>query len=117
MKQKRVVVKNRDGRVIGEVLGDVLTKRVRGSVHMLRSPRAWAVDVEALRQAERLGARWVVVLDTETGERYRASVAVFWEHGVNVERGFGLQVALPMDYWQRTPRGELEAVQLGLFGR
>lgn len=41
------------GRVIGEVTAaGEFQKRVRGSVHFLRSPRAVAWDIDALREAE-----------------------------------------------------------------
>lgn len=115
VRRYKAVVRSGNGRVIGEVVGDTFTKQVRGSIHQLRAPRAWGVDVDALEEAERLGARWVVVVDRDDGSRYRASVAAFWERGVRLERGFGPQVALPLAYWQRTGAGEREVEQLGLW--
>lgn len=112
---KGVPVRSAGGRVVGRVVEGVLVKHVKGSIHRLREPVAWACDVAVLEQAEAAGARDVVILDDETGIRYRASVAAMWEHGVRLERGFGPQVALPLERWQRTAPGELEPVQLHLW--
>lgn len=35
-----------DGKVAGQLQGDVFIKPVVGSRHMLRTPRAWAIDAE-----------------------------------------------------------------------
>jgi hypothetical protein len=110
-----VKVRLPDGRVVGEVRGDVFVKRVQGSKHMLQKPRAWAVDVAVLHEAEALGARAVEVVDTETNTTYRAPLERFWTRGIRVNRGYGEQVALLLTDWQ--VNGEpARAVQLSLFG-
>ena len=101
--------------VIGTVVNDTFIKSVRGSVHMLKVPRGWACDVSALKEAERLGAKWLVIVDDETETRYRATLATFLRDGIPVNRGFGAQLALPLELWQTTRRGDVEATQLG-FG-
>ena len=89
-----------DGRaVVGRVEGDVFRKSARSSVHMLRRPRAWAADVDALDQARAAGAAWVEVLDLDTGAIYRAALVDFYRRGVTVNRGHGPQLALPLDCW------------------
>jgi len=108
------VIRRRDGRVIGKVQGQVFYKRIRGSKHILRVPPAIAVDTEALRAAEHLGAREVLVEDTENGTLYRASIAMFWEHGFEFNRGFGDQVGLPLHRWKVQRKGE--PVQQALWG-
>ena len=61
-----------DGRaIVGRVEGDTFYKRARSTVHLLRRPRAWACDVDALDQARAAGAEWVEVHDLDTGTRYR----------------------------------------------
>ena len=75
-----------DGRaVVGRVEGDTFHKSARSSVHMLRRPRAWAADVDAL--------------DLDTGAIYRAALVDFYRRGVAVNRGHGPQLALPLDCW------------------
>ena len=69
---------------------------------MLRRPRAWACDVDALDQARAAGAVWVEVLDLDTGASYRAALADFYRRGVAINRGHGPQLALPLACWEVT---------------
>ena len=89
-----------DGRaIVGRVEGDTFYKRARSTVHLLRRPRAWACDVDALDQARAAGAEWVEVLDQDTGARYRVALVEFYRRGLRVDRGHGLQLALPLECW------------------
>jgi len=90
---------NAQGKPVANLQGRVLRKRVRGSKHRLRVPPAWAVDEEILRQAEQDGARTVEVEDAETGIIYTAPLQEFWAKGIEIDRGFGRQLALPMGLW------------------
>lgn len=56
---------------------------------MLRRPRAWACDRDALDQAREAGASTVEVFDRDTGATYRADLADFYRRGVTVNRGHG----------------------------
>lgn len=98
-------------RAVGHVAGDTFYKRVRGSAHFLRTPRAIAFDESTLRDAERAGARYVEVTDAETGREYRAPLALIWERGFRVSRGHGEQLALILSDFNRQPAPE----QLALF--
>ena len=90
-----------DGRaIVGRVEGDTFYKRARSTVHLLRRPRAWACDVDALDQARAAGAEWVEILDQDTGARYRAALADFYRRGLRVDRGHGAQLALPLAAWE-----------------
>ena len=104
------------GRVVGQVRGNVFHKTVRGSVHMLRRPPAWALDLGSLLQAEKQGARSVEIRDIETGNRYRASIEQVRRHGFTLDRGYGQQIGLALDRWTLTRPGEVQAEQLNLFG-
>jgi hypothetical protein len=88
--------------VIGQVIGDTFHKRARSSTHMLRRPRAWACDVDALDQAQAAGAVWVAILDQDTGRTYRAALADFLSRGVRVNRGHSDQLGLTLNFWQVT---------------
>lgn len=103
-------------RVVGHVEGAVFRKVVRGSVHMLRRPPAWALDLQSLLDAEAAGATSVEVHDTETGRTYRASVETIRRHGFTFDRGHGRQIGLALDRWTltRSP-AEVAAVQLSLL--
>lgn len=115
-----------DGRaIVGRVEGDTFHKPARSSLHMLRRPRAWACDRDALDQARAAGASTVEVLDRDTGATYRADLADFYRRGVTVNRGHGAQLALPLACWEVTGgqvasrpgvnQSAVGPVQLGLF--
>jgi len=91
---------NSQGQVVASLKGHTLTKRVRGSRHMLRRPPALAFDAAILEQARQDGASVVEILDVETGRIYRAAIDAFELHGFKFNRGFGEQVGLALCYWR-----------------
>lgn len=107
-------------RVVGQVRAGVFSKKVRGSAHMLRTPAAWAFDRSSLVAAENAGAHTVRVEDTETGVLYTVGLPVLWSTGIEIDRGFGQQVALPLRYWSVEMRSSSvrlsQAQQLALAG-
>jgi len=88
------------GQVVASLEGRTLRKRVRGSLHQLRRPPAWCVDVAIFVQARKDGATQVEVLDVETRRIYRAAVDAFDRFGFRFNRGHGDQVGLALCYWQ-----------------
>ena len=101
------------GRVVGEVIGDVLQKHIEFSKHALRRPPALCLDVDSLAEAERLGARYVEITDNESGKIYRAAISTVWAKGFSVDRGFGKQRGLELKHWRRD--GESTAEQMQMF--
>jgi len=104
------------GRVVGQVRGDVFCKTVRSSAHMLRRPPAWALDLQSLLDAERLGARFVELFDRDSGATYRASAEQVRRYGFTFDRGHGRQIGLPLERWAVRKAGQPVAEQLSLFG-
>ena len=113
-KEKKPVYRS-DGRVIGNLQGDTLVKRVIGSKHMLRTPKAWAVDVVAYEQAKRAGARYIEIRDRESGITYRVSLDGFLRFGIRLDRGYGAQIALPLEKWTVMNPSDPAGRQLELF--
>ena len=106
-------VRRADGRIVGELRGDVLSKHARRE-HMLQRPAAWAWDVAILDAAENAGARFTEV--ECDGLIYRASLADFQRYGFPVNRGYGAQRGLPLAHWHVRRKGEAPAaVQMSLF--
>lgn len=111
------------GKVVGQVANGVFVKSIVGSKHILRKPRAIAFDVRSLRDAQDYGATRVAVQDIENGTVYAASIKEIMEHGFTLDRGFGKQVALPINKFQisvKDAKGvpqptEPETVQLAAF--
>ena len=106
-------VRRADGRIVGELRGDVLTKHAKRE-HMLQRPAAWAWDVAILDAAENAGARFTEV--ECDGLIYRASLADFQRYGFPINRGYGAQRGLPLAHWHVRRKGEPPAaVQMSLF--
>ncbi len=86
-----------NGHIVGKVTARTFCKTISGSKHLLRKPAAVAFDRSTLADARKAGALAVAVTDRETGKVYRASIDDIEAHGFGVYRGFGSQVALPVD--------------------
>lgn len=106
-------IRSADGRVIGNIIGDTLVKRVYGSKHMLRTPKGWAVDKTSVFEAKQAGAKKIEIRDRETGIIYRSSLDSFLSYGINFDRGFGPQIALPLDRWTVISPADATERQLG----
>lgn len=101
-------------KTFGLIVGDEFRKSVFGSKHFLRKPPAIAIDQGALDRAEEAGAVRVRVVDKETGWVYSATIAHIRRAGLEINRGWGFQRALPLESWVRQRQGA--AIQLDLFG-
>jgi len=85
---------------VGKVKDGKFCKSITGSKHMLRSPRAIALSVDSLRQAESLGANAIEIRDKESKLIYRATVEHFKRFCFELQRGkFEHQRALVLDRW------------------
>lgn len=97
------LVRNQAGCVVGSIRvlngRTVLYSRVDERLHMLRSPRAWAKDRVALDEARRAGAEAVVLEDHHAARSWDAPLDAFDAHGLDLNRGHGEQVALPVERW------------------
>ena len=89
-------------RVVGEVSSGVFKKTISGSSHILRKPRAIALDVDSLKQAKEYGASTIRITDRETGRVYSADIEYFTRYSFELNRGFGAQYALTLDRWTVT---------------
>lgn len=88
-----------DGRVVGHVRDGVFRKVLHSSRHFLRRPPAVAFDVFTLDAAEKAGAVHVEVTDSDTGKTYIATIADIRHYALRLDRGHGLQLALPLGRW------------------
>lgn len=111
---KRIPIRA-NSKIIGYVERETFYKNLVASKHFLRVPRAIAFDVSSLNDAERAGARFVEIRDAETSRVYRASIATIRAKGFRVARGFGEQIALAIELWNRD--AEPLATQLNFLER
>jgi hypothetical protein len=72
--------------------------------------------VESLSRAEAAGAHSVEIDDQETSLIYRATFEVIRAHGLRIDRGFGMQIALPFRWWNIGKRVDPNNKQLSLLG-
>ncbi len=99
-------VTDQQGRVIGRIVGREYRKLVSRPDQMLHAPPgfafdAWAMDRLVLPRVERL------VVDCRVdGRRYWVDVESFRRYRMVINRGAGLQYALPLNYWQVTGKAE-----------
>ncbi len=99
---RRRVLYTADGRHSGCVCEDgILKRRASAQRHQLRHPPAWAFEENILREAEQQGVTLVQVQDTDSGCTYTANLSRFWTHGVRLDRGYGVQWALPLNQWYK----------------
>lgn len=83
-----------------EIVGKRLEKHCRSSSHMLRRPRGWCFDIESIEAATRAGIDFVVIYDDDNGCRYTVSLSEFINHGEKINRGYGPQICLRVQYWR-----------------
>jgi hypothetical protein len=89
-----------DGKLIGTLDAGVFTKKVRGSIHRVRTPPGWAIDKLAYDEHLVGKCHTIVIVDTEAHLRYTVSFAKFDEKKILMNRGYGAQYLLVLLYWQ-----------------
>ena len=101
-------------KIIGYLEHDAFFKPVQGSKHQLRCPPAWAIDASAFDDQVKVLATRIVIVDRETNTKYHTSVETFDRLKRTLNRGFGKQYFLTLNYWQVEHNGNR---QLSLWGR
>lgn len=95
------------GGVVGVVSGKVFKRHCKASRHFLRVPPGIAFLRDNLVEAQRLGADRVEVKDDESGAVYSAEIVEVLTCGIEIDRGYGDQVALPLDKFTVTTTNKL----------
>jgi len=79
-----------------------LFKKVQKSKHFLESPEAIAIDKDIFKKAVKMDhIIGVKVYEIEHGITYTASLENFITNSILIDRGFGEQYALPLEYWEK----------------
>ena len=89
-------------RTVGQVIDGVFVKDVSSSKHFLHTPEAIAYTIDTLHAAQRAGAEFCQVLDTDTGIIFKASIAKIWGMGKKFNYGWGDQIYLTVQNWNQT---------------
>ena len=85
---------------VGEIVSKSFIKRVIGSKHMLKAPRAWAIDAGVFENVIKPNCSEIIIKDAESGWIYQVSMEVFDAFKGTLDRGFGKQYFLTIGYWQ-----------------
>lgn len=90
-----------DNKVIGYIEGNSFRKRVKGSLHQLRNPKAWAISKEPFLEDILINTRTIVIEDIETGQDYTCPTEIFSENSFEICRGkFEPQLACPLRFFR-----------------
>jgi hypothetical protein len=99
------------GKMVGKVKGDTFEKIVDSRSHFLKSPPAITVDLRSLEQAETAGARQVIIIDKYTGKEYTATIKYLRAFGLELDRGYGKQIALEIPKWSVKSPGQQRLIE------
>ena len=107
------------GQAVGKVQGGTFRRTVKPS-GQLRQPPSWALWEGLVAALEAAGVLWVELRQAD-GVTWLAPLELFRTKGVTVDRGAGLQLALPLQHWARSeirPAGPEEVAEMlaGLGG-
>jgi hypothetical protein len=92
------------GRMVGYPKGNCLIKHAHSKKHMLMFPKGWAIETELLTRFDQLGIKVILIIDQDSTNAYRAKLSSFYENGIPIDRGFGNQICLPLEFWKISPR-------------
>ena len=87
------------GQAVGKVRNGTFTRKVKAS-GQLRVPPSWALWEGLVTALEAVRVEFVE-LDQEGSVTWVAPLALFRSVGIRIDRGAGLQLALPLEHWAR----------------
>jgi len=90
---------NEEGKLVGRVENGWMVKTgLDPNIHQLRTPPAWATDVEHLQVLKDQDCVGLKLLTTD-GKEWSATLAQFERYGIQIDRSHGPQIALPLKHW------------------
>lgn len=93
------IVRNKNGRFVGQVKDGIFIKTVYGTRHMLKEPMAWAIDKDIFDSVIAPNCGAIHIIDTENGKRYICGVKTFTANRKLLNRKHGDQYYLELVYW------------------
>ena len=93
----------------GILFDDGCYERKLKASHLLHTPPAIALQQPIVEELAQRGCREIRVMVSDDGARYVVDFATFLRDGRALDRGFGPQVMLPLNRWQKagTVQGSL----------
>lgn len=90
-------------KIVGSLDKRVFFRAISGAIGMLRTPRAWAIQADTFENDLRGKCDKIVFVDTDTKKRYETSFKAFDENKGTMDRGFGKQYFLTLEYFNALP--------------
>lgn len=84
-----------------KIKDNILFKSACESIHFLRKPPAIAVDLEIFNKNKNI-VSYVQIYEREKGVYYTARIEDFEKYGFIFDRGYGKQIALLIEYWEKS---------------
>jgi len=103
-----------NGKVVGQVRGNVFYKVVVRRKHLYRNMDGYAFDVQSLEDAEKAGAKFVQLTEKDTHDKYRVPIASIYSNGKTLDYGFGKQICCSLNYWTRITKSSAVQLPLGV---
>ena len=101
------------GKVVGRVVGDVFEKRVVKADHFFRIHLCYCFEIESLEHAQKAGARWVKIVEKDTGRTLWAPISTIYEKDFKPPESNGSQLGLHIRFWSKGERPQ--GTQLGFW--
>lgn len=106
-------LKSVDGKTAGFIKGKVFFKKVKASIHQLRTPAGYAIDAKIYDSLYNLGIEQIRLYETEQGVVYASTLNNFQIHRVPIERHtYGKQWVLALKFWTQERLDSSELVGL-----
>ncbi|MBN1230484.1 MAG: hypothetical protein JXA19_01320 [Anaerolineales bacterium] len=106
-----------NGRIVGNVVGNIYHKTVSSGKHFLRKPPAIALNISEIEQAEKANAEIIEVTDRDTDLVYSSTLEYLKNKGVEFNRGWGDQIFLPLGDWKVNRKAYPTNAQMPFLGR
>jgi hypothetical protein len=90
-----------NGKVIGEVTGEIFHKTVTRQKHLFRKFNGYAFNIGTLQQAEQAGAKFVEIRERDTCNTFKVSIETIYKLGISPPvNDYGPQLCLALRYWR-----------------
>ena len=100
-----------NGKIYGEVRGDVFVKELLHSKHFFRKHSAYCSERISLHDAQAAGAHWACNIERDTGQVYWVPIATIFEKGFVPPENQN-QIGLHIKYWHCGARPPAEQLNL-----
>jgi len=106
---RKIVVRNSEGRVIGNKENGVFIKPVKRSKHFMRCLQSWGLDCKTFDNEIATDCKKIIYADSESGDMLTISTNDFRLHSFKRQfRGYSEQYFVQDKFWHLQGNGQLE---------